>query len=101
MPPGDPAEGRRDRPRPSLRPRIHAMKFDWSRDTDAALLEGSREAAEETREISVNPCIDLDSRGDPVARTPEHARPTAALPRMGVELFGKGWERQRHGATKC
>ncbi len=56
------------------------MKIKYFNDTDTALIEFTDNRVEETREISENMYIDLDSDGNPVSMTIEHAKKTAHLP---------------------
>lgn len=56
------------------------MKIKYFLDTDTALVEFSENTIEETKEISENVYIDLDSKGNLVSMTIEHARESANLP---------------------
>ena len=56
------------------------MTIKYFNDTDTALVEFTENPIEETREISENIYLDLDSDGNPVSMTIEHARKTAHLP---------------------
>ena len=61
------------------------MKIKYFSDTDTALLEFSRRAVAETKEISENIYIDIDRSGNLVAMTIEHARRQASLPFLSYE----------------
>jgi uncharacterized protein YuzE len=66
------------------------MNVKYFHDTDTALLEFSARPVEQTREISENVYVDLDSSGNLVSMTIEHARQTASLPMVVVEEFEEG-----------
>lgn len=55
------------------------MKIRYFPDTDTALIEFSKLAVVETREISENLLIDLDEKGNLVSMTIEHAKEKAGL----------------------
>jgi len=55
------------------------MKIRYFADTDTALIEFSSEFAVETKEISENLYIDLDSKGNLVSMTIEHAKERANI----------------------
>lgn len=55
------------------------MKIRYFSDTDTALIEFSNESVIETREISENLYIDLDSKGNLVSMTIEHAKDKEGL----------------------
>jgi uncharacterized protein YuzE len=55
------------------------MKIRYFTDTDTALLEFSNESVVETKEISENLYIDLDSKGNLVSMTIEHAKDKAGI----------------------
>jgi len=55
------------------------MKIRYFSDTDTALIEFSNEPVAETKEISENLYIDLDSKGNLVSMTIEHAREKANI----------------------
>ena len=61
------------------------MKIRYFADTDTALVEFSDREAAETKEINENIYIDLDSAGNLVAMTIEHARQQASLPSVSFE----------------
>mgnify|MGYP003577375763 CR=1 FL=1 len=66
------------------------MNIKYFRDTDTALLEFSGRPIEETREISENVLVDLDSDGNLVSMTIEHAGRQAALPQVNVQEIDAG-----------
>ncbi len=55
------------------------MNIRYFEDTDTALLEFSTVPPVETREISEDFCVDLDSQGRLVSMTIEHASQRASL----------------------
>jgi len=55
------------------------MRVKYFSDTDTALLEFTDNPVAETREISENIYADLDSQGNLVSMTIEHARTNARL----------------------
>ena len=55
------------------------MKIRYFSDTDTALIEFSNEPILETKEISENLYIDLDSKGNLVSMTVEHAKEKANI----------------------
>ena len=55
------------------------MKIRYFSDTDTALIEFSNEPIIETKEISENLYIDLDSKGNLVSMTVEHAKEKANI----------------------
>ncbi|MGV8073904.1 MAG: DUF2283 domain-containing protein [Syntrophobacteraceae bacterium] len=55
------------------------MKVTYFSDTDTALVEFTNHEVIETKEISENIYIDLDSHGNLVSMTIEHARTNARL----------------------
>ena len=66
------------------------MKVKYFSDTDTALVEFSDRRVSETKEINENIYIDLDSAGNLVAMTIEHARKQASLPSLSYEQIEKG-----------
>jgi len=58
------------------------MKIIYFPDTDTALVEFSDKDVSETRAIGENICIDLDSSGNLVSMTIEHARESARMPEI-------------------
>ena len=65
------------------------MKIKYFSDTDTALVEFSVRKVAETREINENIYIDLDTSGNLVAMTIEHARKQASLPDLSYEQIEK------------
>ena len=66
------------------------MKVKFFSDTDTALVEFVGNEVVETKEISENIYVDLDSRGNLVSMTIEHARANACLDEFSlVEVIGK------------
>ncbi len=64
------------------------MKVKYFHDTGTALIEFSTHPIAETKEINENIYIDLDSEGNPVAITIEHANLHANLPDLLYEQIG-------------
>ena len=65
------------------------MKIKYFNDTDTAFLEFTDNQIEETKEISENIYLDLDSRGNPVSMTIEHAKMTAHFPDIVYQQIDK------------
>jgi len=65
------------------------MKVKFFSDTDTALVEFSNRKVSETKEINENIYIDLDSAGNLVAMTIEHAKKQASLPSLSYEQIEK------------
>jgi len=65
------------------------MKVKFFSDTDTALVEFSNRKVSETKEINENIYIDLDSAGNLVAMTIEHARKQTSLPSLSYEQIEK------------
>jgi len=65
------------------------MKIKYFSDTDTALVEFSDRKVAETKEINENIYIDLDTSGNLVAMTIEHARKQASLPYLSYDHIGK------------
>ena len=65
------------------------MKISYFSDTDTALIEFSGRTTDETREITENILFDLDSEGNPVSLTIEHASELADLPDISFKQVGK------------
>ena len=61
------------------------MKIKYFPDTDTALLDFSSNKIQETVEISENIYIDIDSDGNLVSMTIEHAKQTGALSSFSYE----------------
>lgn len=66
------------------------MKIKYFPDTDTALLEFSDLLVHETTEINENIYLDLDSEGNLVSMTIEHARAQANLPELLYQHLEKG-----------
>jgi uncharacterized protein YuzE len=66
------------------------MNIKYFRETDTALLEFSNRPVDETREISENIYVDLDTAGNLVSMTIEHAQEAASLPTVNVQEFEQG-----------
>jgi len=65
------------------------MKIKYFSDTDTALVEFSESLVEETKEISENVYVDLDSKGNLVSMTIEHAKTSAHLPDISYQQIEK------------
>lgn len=61
------------------------MKIKYFPDTDTALLEFSDHEVHETKELSENVYVDLDSQGNMVSMTIEHAKTYTGLPNLSME----------------
>ncbi len=61
------------------------MNIRYFEDTDTALIDFSTRSISETREISENVYIDIDSDGNLVSMTIEHAKETGALGKLVYE----------------
>ena len=61
------------------------MKIKYFEDTDTALVEFTDHAVLETREISENVYVDLDSNGNLVSMTIEHVQENANLQEIAFE----------------
>jgi len=68
------------------------MRIKYFPDTDTSLVEFSEFKVAETKEINENIYVDLDSSGNLVAMTIEHARQQASLPSLSYEQI----EEQAH-----
>ena len=64
------------------------MKVKYFSDTDTALAEFTDNAVAETKEISENIYVDLDSNGNLVSMTIEHARKNARLQEFSYQEVG-------------
>ena len=64
------------------------MKVKYFSDTDTALVEFTDHAVAETKEISENIYVDLDSDGNLVSMTIEHARKNARLQEFSYQEVG-------------
>ena len=65
------------------------MKIRYFEDTDTALVEFLAHDVMETREISENVYVDLDSDGNLVSMTIEHARENASLQEVAFEQMAR------------
>ena len=65
------------------------MKIKYFEDTDTALVELAPHDVAETREISENVYVDLDSRGNLVSITIEHAEENANIHEVAYEQMSK------------
>ena len=65
------------------------MRIKYFSDTDTALVEFSDLEVAETKEINENIHIDLDTSGNLVAMTVEHARKQTSLPQLSYEQVEK------------
>ena len=61
------------------------MKIKYFTDTDTALVEFSTKVVEQTKEINENIYIDLDSSGNLVSMTIEHAKLAANISEMSFQ----------------
>ncbi len=61
------------------------MNIKYFEDTDTALIDFSTRSISETKEISENIYIDIDSNGNLVSMTIEHAKKTGALGKLVYE----------------
>jgi uncharacterized protein YuzE len=61
------------------------MKIKYFKDSDTALFEFSDRHVAETREVSENIYLDLDSEGNLVSMTVEHAAERASFPEVAIE----------------
>ena len=66
------------------------MNIKYFEDTDTALLEFTSASPTETREISEDIYVDLDSKGALVSMTIEHAASRASLDRVSYERVSGG-----------
>jgi len=64
------------------------MKIKYFNETDTALIEFTNAEIEETREVSRDIYLDLDSDGALVSMTIEHASRQAQLPEVQIEEVG-------------
>ena len=93
VPSGDRIGGRRDGSQRVFRQRIYGekkMKVKYFADTDTALVEFTESPVTVTKEISESIYVDLDSTGNLVSMTIEHAKANAGLKEFSfVEMVGK------------
>jgi len=61
------------------------MKINYFEDTDTALIEFTNHEVAETREVSENVYLDLDSAGNLVSMTVEHAGEKANIQDFAFE----------------
>jgi uncharacterized protein YuzE len=61
------------------------MKINYFEDTDTALIHFSDREVVETREVSENVYLDLDSAGNLVSMTLEHAEEKANIEKFSFE----------------
>ena len=72
------------------------MKVKYFSDTDTALVEFTDNEVVETKEIGENIYLDLDSEGNLVSMTIEHARSNARLEEFSYqEVIGQAQGRDR------
>jgi uncharacterized protein YuzE len=72
------------------------MRVKYFSDTDTALVELTENEVAETKEISENIYVDLDSQGNLVSMTIEHARTNARLQEFSYqEVLGPSQEQSR------
>ena len=72
------------------------MKVKYFHDTGTALIEFSTHEVVETKEINENIYIDLDSTGNIVSITVEHANLQSNLPNLYYEQIGVLEPQQLH-----
>ncbi len=78
------------------------MKIKYFSDTDTALVEFSDHEVAVTTEINENIYIDLDSSGNLVAMTIEHAHQQASLPYLSYEqMEAKRLTKRSSGRVKA
>ncbi|HKK17888.1 MAG TPA: DUF2283 domain-containing protein [Opitutales bacterium] len=65
------------------------MKINYFEDTDTALIEFTSHEVAETREVSENVYLDLDSEGNLVSMTVEHAGEKASIEDFAFERRSK------------
>ena len=65
------------------------MNIKYFSDTDTALVEFSDAEIAETRELSENIYIDMDSKNNIASMTIEHARTVAHLPDIAYQQFDR------------
>jgi uncharacterized protein YuzE len=65
------------------------MKIKYFADTDTALIEFSDAAVEETKEVSEDVYLDLDSKGALVSMTVEHAKERANISEVSFVQMDK------------
>ena len=65
------------------------MRIKYFADTDTALIEFSDAAVEETKEVSEDVYLDLDSKGALVSMTVEHAKERANISEVSFVQMDK------------
>jgi uncharacterized protein YuzE len=65
------------------------MKIMYFIDTDTALIEFSDAAVDETKEVSEDIYLDLDSKGNLVSMTVEHAKEKANISEVSFRQMEK------------
>ncbi len=85
VPSGGSARGRAHGSQRFLRPHVRALNVKYFKDTDTALLEFSKAHVNETREVNENVYVDLDTAGNLVSMTIEHAATLASLLQVLIE----------------
>ena len=63
------------------------MNVKYFADTDTALLEFQKAEVSETREINENIYLDIDSEGNLISMTIEHAKETTTIPEFSFKQF--------------
>lgn len=66
------------------------MKIKYFEDTDTALIEFSDQSTHETKAINENIYIDLDSKGNLVGMTIEHAKTQANISELLFQQMPAG-----------
>ena len=61
------------------------MKIQYFQDTDTLYIEFKTAEVAETRDLDENTVLDLDTRGQVVAITVEHAKERAEIPKFSFE----------------
>jgi uncharacterized protein YuzE len=75
------------------------MKVRYFSDTDTALIEFIDHEVVETREISENIYVDLDTQGNLVSMTIEHARTNAQLQEFSYQEVTRQVEGTQRGVV--
>lgn len=65
------------------------MNIKYFEDTDTALVGFSESEVFETKEINENIYADIDSKGQIVSLTIEHASQSAAMPKFAFEVVSR------------
>ena len=66
------------------------MRIKYFTDTDTALIEFSDQPVEETTELNENVYLDLETNGDLISMTIEHAKAGTNLPQLFFEQIERG-----------